>query len=138
MSIAEAKEQIHRKMAQQFEWQIMEFHQLFDAFKLRVPAWPAPIADLTTLDVVVHSLRAQLDTILEARVPEFKAPSTEAVEDTMLVALFSTTVVPPPPARDHSKRQRVKDVDESWERNKERIELEDPRRSSLFMKRPAS
>ena len=74
-SIAEAAEQIERKMAQHTERQIMEIHQRLDAFELRVLARPSPKVDLTTLQAVVESLRADLDTIMDARVPESKAPS---------------------------------------------------------------
>ena len=59
-----------------------------------------------TLEAAVKSLRADLDTIMEA-------PSGEPVEDTVLVAIFSTTIVPPPPPRDHAKRQRVREEDEA-------------------------
>ena len=45
----------------------------------------------------MESLRADLDTILKAWVPESEAPFVEPVEDTVLAALFSTTVVAPPP-----------------------------------------
>ena len=72
----------------------MEVHQRLDAFELRVLAQPDPTLYLTTLQATVVSLRVDLDTILEARVPEFEAPSTEPAEDTVLAALFSNTVVP--------------------------------------------
>ena len=69
--------------------------------------------NLTTLQAVMESLRADLDTIMEA-------PSGEPVEDTVLVAILSTTIVPPPPPRDHAKRQRVREEDESRAWKKER------------------
>ena len=95
-SIAEAEERIERKMAQHTEQQIMEVHQYLDEFELRVLARPSPTLDLTILQVVVKNTRADLDTILEARVLESEAPSADPAEDTVLDALFSTTIVPPP------------------------------------------
>ena len=75
----------------------MEVHQCLDEFKLQVIARSAPIVEVTTLQAVVESLRADLDTIMDARVPESKAPSAEPAKDTVLAALFFTTAVPPPP-----------------------------------------
>ena len=63
-------------------------------FELRVLAQPAAPVDGSTLQNVVESLREDLDMILEAWVLEFEAPSVEPPEDTVLAALFSTTVVP--------------------------------------------
>ena len=53
-------------------------------------ALPAPPVDVSTLQAAVESLWADIDTILEARVPEFEAPFVEPAEDTVLVALFAT------------------------------------------------
>ena len=53
--------------------------------------------DVLTLKDAAEILTADLDTILEARVPKSEAPSTEPAEDTVLAALFSTGLVPPPP-----------------------------------------
>ena len=60
--------------------------------------------DVSTLQAAVDSLRADIDTILEARVPEPEAPSVEPVEDTVLAALFATSEFPPPPPRESAKR----------------------------------
>ena len=73
-----------------------------DAFELRVLARPALQVDVSTLQAAVDSLRVDIDTILEARVPESKAPSNEPAEDTVLVALFATSEIPPPPPREHA------------------------------------
>lgn len=62
-----------------------------------VLAWPAPPVDVSTLQAAVDSLRVDIDTILEARVPESEAPSIEPDEDTVLAALFATSKIPPPP-----------------------------------------
>ena len=51
------------------------------------------------------SLRADIDMILEARVPEFEA-SSEPAEDTVMAALFATIEIPPPPPREHANRSR--------------------------------
>ena len=48
-SIAEAEDQIEKKISVQTERKIMAVHQHFDAFELRVLAWPAPTIDLMTL-----------------------------------------------------------------------------------------
>ena len=46
---------------------------------------PSPLVDVLTLHASVESLRADLDMILEARVPKSEAPSAEPAEDTVLV-----------------------------------------------------
>ena len=48
-----------------------------DAFELRVLARPSPQVDVLTLVAAVESLRADIDMILEARVPESEAPSAK-------------------------------------------------------------
>ena len=68
---------------------------------------------------------------------ESENPSAEPAEDTMLVALISTTKVTPPPPRDRAKRHRVRYEEESWERKKEHNELETVRRTSLIYEEPA-
>ena len=62
---------------------------------------------------MVDSLRADIDTILEARVPESEAPSVEPAEDTVLAALFATSEIPPPPPQENSKRRRGRVEDEA-------------------------
>ena len=46
---------------------------------------------MSTLQDAVEGLRVDIDMILEARVLESEAPSTEPVENTVLVALFATS-----------------------------------------------
>ena len=75
---------------------ITEVHQRLDAFELRLLARPAPPVDVSTLQAAVDSLRADIDTILEAKVPDFEAPAVEPAEDTVLAALFTTSEIPPP------------------------------------------
>ena len=111
-------------MVQYTEWNIVEVHQRFDAFKLRVLARPAPPVYVSTLQAAVDSLRADIDMILEARVPESEAPSVEPVEDTMLAVLFTTSEIPPPPPREHAKSRRGRAEDEARGRKKERREME--------------
>ena len=60
-------------MVQHTERKITEVHQSLDAFELQVLARPAPQVDVSTLQSAVNSLRADIDMILEARVPEFEA-----------------------------------------------------------------
>ncbi|TMW86778.1 hypothetical protein EJD97_020895 [Solanum chilense] len=109
----------------------MEVHQRLDAFELRVFTRPASIVDLTTLQDVVESLRAYMDAILEAWVPEFEATSAEPAKDTVMDALFSTTT-PSPQPREHTKRHRSREDDETRSRKRDHIELEAARRSSLI------
>ena len=85
---------------------IAEVNQRLDAFELRVLSRPAPPVDVSTLQAAVDSLRADIDTILEARVPESEAPSVEPAEDTVLAVLFATSDIPPPPPRESAKRRR--------------------------------
>ena len=105
-SITESEERLQRKMAQYTERNIAEVHQRLDTFELRVLARPAPPVDVSTLQAAVDSLRADIDTILEARVPESEAPFVEPAEDTVLVALCATSEIPPPLPREHAKRRR--------------------------------
>ena len=58
--------------------------------------------DVSTLQATGDSLRADIDMILEARVPESEAPSAESAEDTVMEALFATSKIPPPPPREHA------------------------------------
>ena len=69
-SITESEARLERNMQQFTEWKIAEVNQRLDAFELRVLACPAPPVDVSTLQAAVDSLRADIDTILEARVPE--------------------------------------------------------------------
>ena len=126
-SITESEARIERMMQRK----IAEVNQRLDAFELRVLARPAPPVDVSTLQAAVDSLRADIDTILEARVPESEAPSVEPAEDTVLAALFATSEIPPPPPREHAKRRRGREEDEARARKKERREMEAARRASL-------
>ena len=105
-SIAEAEERLERRMVQHTERKIAEVHQRLDIFELWVLARPAPPLDVLTLQDVVDSLRADIDMILEARVPESEAPSAEPAEDTVMAALFATSEIPSPPPREHVEKRR--------------------------------
>ena len=96
-SITESEEHLERKIVQYTERKIVEVNQRLDAFELRVLARPSPPVDVSTLQAAVDSLRADIDTILEARVPESEAPSVEPAEDTVLAALFATSKIPQHP-----------------------------------------
>ena len=115
-SITESEERLERKMMQFTERKIVEVNQCLDAFDLRVLARPSPSVDVSTLQAAVYSLRADIDTILEARVPEFEA-------------LFATSEIPPPPPRENSKRRRGRAEDEARARKKEYHEMESARRA---------
>ena len=79
---------------------------------------------MSTLQAAVETLRADIDMILAARVPESEAPFAELAEDTMMVALFATSKIPPPPPREHAKRRRGREEDEARARKKESHEME--------------
>ena len=83
--------------------------------------------DVSTLQAAVNSLRADIDTILEARVSE----PVEPVEETVLAALFATSELPPPSPRESAKRRRSRSEDEARARKKKRREMEAVRRASL-------
>ena len=118
-------------MVQHKERNIAEVHQRLDAFELRVLARPAPQVDVSTLQVAVESLQADIDMILEARVPDSEAPSADPVEDTVLTTLFATSKIPPPLPREHAKRRRGPEEDEARAWKKERREMEATRRASI-------
>ena len=130
-SITESEERLERKMVQYAERKIAEVHQRLDAFEFRVLALPAPPVDVSTLQAAVDSLRADIDTILEARVPESEVASVEPAEDTVLEALFATSEIPPPPPRENAKRLRGQTKNEARARKKEGREMEAARRASL-------
>ena len=130
-SITESEERLERRMVQYTERKIAEVNQRLDAFELRVLARPAPPVDVSTLQAAVDSLRADIDTILEARVPDSEAPSVEPAEDTVFEALFATLEILPPPPRESDKRRRGRAEDEARARKKERREMEAVRRASL-------
>ena len=94
-------------------------------------ARPAPQVDVSTLQAAVDSLHADIDMILEAKVPESEAPSVEPAEDTVMAAIFATSEIPPPPLREHAKRRRGREEDEAQTRKKEHREMEVTRRASL-------
>ena len=62
---------------------------------------------------MLDSLRIDIYTIIEPRVPEFEAPSIEPAEDVVLAALFATSEIPRPPHREHAKRRRGRAEDEA-------------------------
>ena len=94
--MAEPEERLERKMAQHTERKIAEVHQCLDNFAFRVLARPAPQVDVSTLQATVESLRADIDMILETRVPECEAPSAEPAEDTVMMAFFATSEIQQP------------------------------------------
>ena len=129
-SITESEARLERKMQKFTERKIAEVNQRLDAFELRVLARPSPPVHMSALQAAVESLRADIDTILEARVPDSEAPSIEPAEDTVLANLF-TTEIPIPPPRESSKRRRGRAEDEARARKKEHREMEAARRASL-------
>ncbi|XP_069150291.1 uncharacterized protein [Solanum lycopersicum] len=118
--ITECEARLERKMQQFTERKIAEVNQRLDAFELRVLARPAPPVDVSTLQAAVDSRRADIDTILEARVPESETPSVEPAEDTVLATLFTTSDIPSPPPQETVRA-----------RKKERREMKAARRASI-------
>ena len=68
---------------------------------------------MLTLQAAVEILRADIDMILEARVPESEALFAEPAEDTVMAALVACSEIQSPPPRDHAKRCKVREEDES-------------------------
>ena len=130
-SIAEAQGRLERRMVQHTERKIAEVHQRLDALELRVLDRLAPQMDVSTLQAAVESPRTDIDMILEARVPESEASSTEPAEDTVMATLFATSEIPPLHPREHAKRRRGREEDEARAQKKERREIEAARRASL-------
>lgn len=83
-SIVKAEDQIEKRVAQQTEQKIQVVYQRLDTFELWVLAQPAPAINLTTLQAVVDSLRADMDVILETRGTELESATIELAEDTSL------------------------------------------------------
>ena len=112
-SITESEERLEWKMVHYTERKIAEVNQHLDAFELRVLARPATPVDVSTLQATIDSLRADIDMILEARVPESEAFFVEPVEDRVLAAVFATSEIPPPPPRENTKRRTGREEDEA-------------------------
>ena len=62
-SITVSEERLERKMVQYTERKIAEVNQRLDAFELRVLARTAPPVDVSTLQVAVDTLHADINTI---------------------------------------------------------------------------
>ena len=129
--ITEVEERLEWRMVQHTDRKIAEVHQRLDAFELRVLARPALPVDLSILQAAVDNLCADIDMILEARVPESEAPSVEPAEDTMMTSLFATSKIPPPPPCEHAKRRRGREEYGARERKKEHREIDAVRRASI-------
>ena len=69
-------------------------------------ARPTHPVDVSTVQAVVEILVADIDMIIEDKVPEFEAPSVELAEEKVLASLFATFELQPPPPREHAMRQR--------------------------------
>ena len=80
----------------------------------------APPVDVSTIQIAVDTLRSDIYTIFEARVPESEAPSVEPAEDIVLAALFATSDIPPHPPQESDKRCRGRVEDEARARKKQR------------------
>ena len=130
-TITESEKRLERKIVHFTEWKIAEVNQRLDTFDLRVLARPTTLVDVLTLKAAVDSIRADTDTILEARVLESEPLSVEPAEDTMLAVLVATSENPPPPPRESAKRHKGRVEDEARARKKEHREMEAARRASV-------
>ena len=79
---------LEQRIFQHTDWNIDEVYQHLDAFELRVLAQPSPQVDVSNLQPTIESLRADIDMILESRVPESEAPSAEPAKNTVMAALL--------------------------------------------------
>ena len=102
-------------MVHHTERKIPEVRQCLNTFELRLLAQPAPQVGVLTLQDAVESLLANIDKIVEAMVPEYKAHSAEPAEDTQMAALFPTFEIPQPLSLEHAKRLKVREEDEARE-----------------------
>lgn len=66
--------------------------QCLVAFELRVLERPVPTIDLTNLQVVMASLRSDVETILEMRGTKPEGVPIQLADDTLLNALFKIVV----------------------------------------------
>lgn len=110
---------------------IQAVHQCLDAFELRVFVRPTPTIYLTILQADMVSKRADVDVILDMRLPNPKTELAELAEDTMLAALFTTSTALSPPPWEHAKRHRSKDNKEARAMKKDHTGMEAVRRASL-------
>lgn len=81
------------------------------------------------------SLRVNVDSILDMRVPEPKAAPAELAEDAVLTVLFQTTTAPSPLTRERAKTHRSSHISESEgapAMKRERLDMEAARRASLL------
>ena len=104
---------MERKILHHTERKIDEVHQCLDAFELWVLARPAPQVDVSTFQAAIKSLRADIDMIIEARVPESEALSAEPAEKTVMAVLFANSEIPPPLPREHDKRRKGQEIQEA-------------------------
>ena len=75
------------------------------------------------LQEALASLRADVDAILDVRLPEPKASPVELAEDTVLAALFTTITAPLPPPHERAKRHhsnRTSENKDAWATKKKR------------------
>lgn len=80
----------------------------------------------------MESLRADVDAILDMRVPDPEDAPVELAEYTVLDALFTSTIASLPLPHEHSKKYLSRDSEEACARNKERTDMEAARRASLI------
>ena len=78
------------------------------------------------------SLRGDVDAIIDEQVLWTESTQVEPTKDTVLAALFKTTIAPPPPPSEQTNRHRSKEGDVSCVRKRERTNLEAARRASLM------
>uniref|UniRef100_M1DID7 Integrase core domain containing protein n=1 Tax=Solanum tuberosum TaxID=4113 RepID=M1DID7_SOLTU len=98
---------MEKRMETMTDQKVQVVHKRLDAFELRVLARPASVTDFTSNRTKLDSLRADIDSILDAPTYEPKSTPTALANDTVLGALFSEdTDAQPDPTRAHGKRHR--------------------------------
>ena len=117
------------------EHTIQAVNQRLDAFELRVLTRPAPTIDLTTLQEVVESLRADVENIMEMRGTEPETVRFKIEKDIVLATVFTAHTEPPPKPRSRAKiylSSRTTEGEDSRARKKERKDLEASTRAFLI------
>uniref|UniRef100_M1DI10 Integrase core domain containing protein n=1 Tax=Solanum tuberosum TaxID=4113 RepID=M1DI10_SOLTU len=87
--IVEFEARMERRMEDMMDWKIQAVNKCLDAFELRVLKRPAPTIDLSSFEVELASLWADVDAILATPIVDPQAALTALADDTVLDALFS-------------------------------------------------
>uniref|UniRef100_M1DNR8 Integrase core domain containing protein n=1 Tax=Solanum tuberosum TaxID=4113 RepID=M1DNR8_SOLTU len=105
-----------QKMEHIMDWKIQVIHKCLDAFELRVLERTAPTIDVSTFQMELASLHANVDALFSSThiVPETTSAIRE--DEVVMTALFSETMPPPNSsrvARKHHRSDHTSDTDEA-------------------------